>query len=295
MNKLRKNYIYALITVVLWATLATVVKLVLNDVPNFEALAVSSAFAFVFLLVLNIINGSIKEMKNYRLKDYLTTAGLGFIGLFMYSALYYYGIGELGSQDACILNYLWPMMIVLFACIILKEKLTVRKIIALILSFAGIVVLTLDSGARASGNRILGILACVAAAVCYGLFCVLNKNHNRSQSVMMMWFWFITAVCSLAAGLVFEEWKQVTGTAWLGLAWLGIIVNAVAYLLWAIALKGAKDSAKIANLAYLVPFLSIILSAVVLKEQITVNAVIAVALIVGGIILQSINIKAPGN
>ena len=58
------------------------------------------------LLILNIINGSIKEMKRYRLRDYLTMAGLGFLGLFLYSALYYYGIGVLGSQEACILNYL---------------------------------------------------------------------------------------------------------------------------------------------------------------------------------------------
>ena len=50
-------------------------------------------------------------------------AGLGFIGLFMYSALYYFGIEQLSSQEACILNYLWPIMIVLFACVILKEKL----------------------------------------------------------------------------------------------------------------------------------------------------------------------------
>ena len=288
---MRKNYVYALITVALWATLATAVKLVLKDIPNFEALAVSSAFAFVFLLVLNIINGSIKEMKYHRPKDHLITAGLGFLGLFMYSALYYYGIGELGSQEACILNYLWPMMIVLFACMILKEKLTVRKVIALILSFAGIVVLTLGNGCGASGNRLLGIIACVSAAVCYGLFSVLNKKRGLSQSVTMMWFWFVTAVCSLIAGLIFEEWKPITGAAWIGLGWLGIVVNAVAYLLWAIALKGAKDSAKIANLAYLVPFLSIVLSAVVLKEQITVNAVIAVVLIVGGISLQSISVK----
>lgn len=286
---MRKNYLYASVTVVLWATLATVVKLVLEDLPNFEALAVSSAFAFVFLLCLNCINGSLKQMKTFRPKDYLITAGLGFLGLFMYSALYYFGINTLGSQEACILNYLWPMMIVIFACIFLKEKLSLRKVIAMILSFAGIVVLTVGGGGSSSGSRLPGILACVAAAVCYGLFSVLNQKHRLSQSVTMMWFWFVTAVCSFAAGLVFEEFQPISGKAWFGLAWLGIVVNAVAYLLWAIALKASKDSAKIANLAYLVPFLSLILSAVVLKEPVTVGAVVALVLIVGGILLQSID------
>ena len=292
---MKKSYIYAGLTVLIWSTLATVVKLVLKDIPNFQALAISSAFAFVFLLILNIINGSIKEMKHYRIKDCLTMAGLGFLGLFMYSALYYYGIAELGSQEACILNYLWPMMIVIFACIILKERITVKKIIAMLMSFAGIVVLTLGSGGVSSGNRLFGIIACVTAAVCYGLFSVLNKKHSLNQNVTMMWIWFTTAVCSLVLSLIFENWQPIAGVQWLGIAWLGIVVNAVAYLLWAIALKGASDSAKIANLAYLVPFISIIISWLVLKEQITINAVFALLLIIGGILIQSISPKRDGN
>ena len=223
--------------------------------------------------------------------DYLTIAGLGFLGLFMYSALYYYGIAELGSQEACILNYLWPVMIVIFACIILKEKFTAKKIIAMLMSFAGIVVLTLGSGESASGNRLLGIIACVTAAICYGLFSVLNKKHSLNQNVTMMWIWFTTAVCSFVLSLFFEKWQPIIGVQWLGIAWLGIVVNAVAYLLWAIALKDASDSAKIANLAYLVPFISIIISWFVLKEQITINAVFALVLIIGGILLQSVSLK----
>ena len=61
---MKRSYIYAGLTVLIWLTLATVVKLVLKDIPNFQALAISSAFAFVFLLILNIINGSIKEMNS---------------------------------------------------------------------------------------------------------------------------------------------------------------------------------------------------------------------------------------
>ena len=276
----------------IWATLATVVKIILYDIPNFEALTISSVFAFVFLLIMNIINGSVKELKHYRLKDYLMMSGLGFLGLFLYSALYYYGISALSSQEACILNYLWPLMIVVFACILLKEKLTARKLIAMGMSFAGIVVLTVGTGgAASSGNRLWGIVACVTAAVCYGLFSVLNKKHSLNQNITMMWIWLTVSVCSLVFGLIFEKWQPIVGVQWLGLGWLGVVVNAVAYLLWAIALKNAEDSAKVANLAYLVPFLSIVLSSVVLKEQITVNMVIAVVLIVGGILLQSIRFR----
>ena len=288
---MKKSYIFASVTVLIWATQAPVANLLLTDIPSFETLAISSAFAFVFLLIVNIISGSIKLMKTYRFTDYLIMAGLGFVGLFMYSALYYFGINQLSSQEACILNYLWPIMIVLFASIVLKEKLTVRKIIAMLLSFTGIAVISLGNTDAGNGSRILGIAACVGAAVCYGLFSVLNKKRGYNQSVTMMIIWLTTAICSFVSGLFVESFKPIEELQWLGMIWLGVVINAVAYLLWAIALKGAKDSAKIANLAYLVPFLSIVISAVVLQEQITVNALLALLLIVGGILLQSINIK----
>lgn len=285
---MKKSYLYAMITVLIWSTMATVVKLVVADIPNFQALFLGSAFAFLFLLAMNIINGSVKLMKTYSVRDYLMMAGLGFLGLFLYSALYYHGITVLGSQEACILNYLWPIMIVLFACVLLKEPFTVRKIAALALSFAGIIVLTLGGGAGGTSERVVGIICCVSAAVCYGLFSVLNKMHDLDQNITMMVIWLTTAVCSLAAGFLTERFVPVVGMQWVGILWLGAVVNAVAYLLWALALKGAEDSARIANLAYLVPFLSIILSAVVLHERIRLTAAAALVLIIGGILLQSI-------
>ena len=116
---MKKNYIYAITAVLIWSTVASVIKTMAADIPNLEALSISSFFAFLFLLIVNIKNGMIREMRTYSARDYGIMGGLGFIGLFMYSALYYYGISVLSSQEACILNYLWPMMLVVFSCIIL--------------------------------------------------------------------------------------------------------------------------------------------------------------------------------
>ena len=84
-----------------------------------------------------------------------------------------------------------------------------------------------------------------------------------------------------------EGWKPITGTQWLGILWLGVVIDAVAYLLWALSLKDVGNTAKIANLAYLTPFLSLIISAVTFKNGIEPNEVIALVFIVGGILLQS--------
>jgi len=283
----KKNYIYAFFTVFIWATMATIVKLLLVNIPNLEALSISSIFAFLFLVVVNIKNGKIKEMRKYSAKDYFAMAGLGFLGLFMYSALYYYGLSQLTSQEACIVNYLWPIMLVIFSVVILKENITFAKCIAMCCSFFGIVILSTGSGNTVSGNATLGIISCIVAAACYGLFSVLNKKADYDQNIAMMVIWFVVAVCAAILGPVIEEWKPIVGMQWFGMIWLGVIIDAVAYLLWALALKGAENTAKIANLAYLTPFLSLVVSAVVLGERVHARAVIALVFIVGGILLQS--------
>ena len=285
---MKKNYIYAIATVMIWSTMATVVKMMLFDIPNLEALSISSIFAFLFLLLMNIKTGTIKEMKNYSLKDYGIMSGLGFIGLFVYSALYYYGLAQLSSQEACIVNYLWPIMLVVFSCIILKEKLTFMKAFAMLCSFIGIVILSTGSGSDGAGNAMLGIGSCIIAAACYGLFSVLNKRADYNQNIAMMIIWLVVAVCAMVLGLMTENWVPIQGTQWIGMLWLGVVIDAVAYLLWALALKGSENTAKIANLAYLTPFLSLVVSAVVLEEPIELRAFIALVFIIGGILLQSL-------
>jgi len=283
----RKNYLYAIITVLIWATNAPLAKVLLNGLPSLETLSVSSFLAFGFLLAVNLKKGGLKIFRHYRLRDYGIMAALGFIGLFVYTALYYCGLTQLTSQEACIVNYLWPIMLVIFSCMILKEKLTVMKIIAMLSSFLGIVILSLGGGETAAGNRPLGIFCCLAAAACYGLFSVLNKKADYDQNIAMMIIWLTTGVCSLILGLFTESWVVLDGMQWLGMLWMGIVISAVAYLLWAMALSGSENTASIANLAYLTPFLSIVISAVFLGEPLRLQAIAALIFIVGGIVLQS--------
>ena len=284
-----KKYIFAGSTVLIWSTLAAMVKVLLGDMPNLQMLAISSVFAFAFLLILNVSNGSVKIMKQYTAKDYIKMAGLGFLGLFLYSALYYYGIGQLTSQQACILNYLWPIMLVIFSCIILREKLTVMKAVAMVCSFIGIIILTVGMGGTSTGGNVTaGVASCIIAAACYGLFSVLNKKADYNQNIAMMIIWLTTAVCAGVLGLCTEQWVAVKGVQWLGLIWLGVVVDAVAYLMWALALNEAENTATIANLAYLTPFLSLIVSAIFIKERVDVTAVIALVFIIGGILMQSV-------
>jgi uncharacterized membrane protein len=92
---MKKQYLYAGISIFLWSTTATISKLLLASLDSMQILLVSSLFATIFLLIVNLINGNIKQLKEYKLKDYVQIAGIGILGTFLYNLFLYLGIAKL--------------------------------------------------------------------------------------------------------------------------------------------------------------------------------------------------------
>ena len=286
---MRKEYIYAIISVLLWSTTATVSKLLLGSLDSMQILLLSSLFSFLFLLIINCFNGSIKEIKKYKPKDYLIIFALGVIGIFLYDLFFYLGINAMQASQAFIINYLWPIMTVLFACIILKEKFTIRKIIAIIISFIGVIIVSSNGNLLSiEKSSLMGTIYCLLAALLYGLFSVLNKKQNYNKYTSMMLFYFNSTIISLIYVIATKRFFVPELSQTLGLLWIGIFTSAVAYTSWALALaKG--DTARISNIAYLTPFISLVWTGIVLKEKISFYSVLGLVIIVLGIFIQMKN------
>ena len=105
-----------------------------------QILFYSSFLATVALFLFNIAGHRLGALRQYRGRDFARLIPLGLLGLFVYNLLLYTGIDQMLAQDAFILNYLWPIMTVVFSCIVLKEKMRGRTVIALIISFVGVAV-----------------------------------------------------------------------------------------------------------------------------------------------------------
>ena len=163
---MKKQYLYAFGAIGFWATTATVSKLLLHSYTTMQILALTSAIAAVFLLAVNGLKGNLKQLRAYRMRDFLITSGVGLLGTFGYDALLYMGIDRLLASQAMIINYLWPMMAVVAGCILLKEKMTVRKVVAVVMSFVGVTIVTSNGSLQGfSGSNLEGTLCCVLAAV----------------------------------------------------------------------------------------------------------------------------------
>ena len=101
---MKKEFILAGITVILWSTLPAVSKLIISQLDAFSTTFYVSLIAALTLFVINLVRGGLKSYTKYSLKDYARITGLGFLGLGCYTMLYYAGISYLTSQIAAIIN-----------------------------------------------------------------------------------------------------------------------------------------------------------------------------------------------
>lgn len=282
---MKKSYFYAAISILFWSTIATVSKLLLKSLGSFEVLTISTAFAGLTLFVSSLLGGGYKKYKTLKLKDIIIMILIGLPGTFFYNAFYYLGTEKLLASQAFIINYLWPIMSVVFAVLLLKEKMTIRKGVAIFISFLGVITVAGDDLINFNADSLLGTGLCILAAVSYGAFCALNKKWHYDKQISLALSFLSTALISLIINLAMGSRFSFGLLETIGLAYNGIFVLAIATTTWALALD-LGDTAKISNLAYITPFASLIWTSVILNESISVWSVAGLVIIVLGIIIQ---------
>ena len=282
---MKKVYLYVATAIFCWSTIATVSKLMLGGINCLQLLWMNSFAAALALLTVSFVNGKVKLLKKYKLKDYAVTILIGFPGTFFYYVFYYAGTDLMLASQAFIVNYLWPIMSVVFACLILKEKMTPRKIIAILVSFFGVAVVTGGDLLQMNSNTAIGVLMCTLGAVSYGLFTTLNQKMNYDKSLTVMVSYMGTFLVTTIINCVNDDLFVPSLVQIPGLLWNGVFTMAVADTAWIMALQKG-DTAKISNFAYITPFLSMVWTALVLKEAITLKAVVGLTVMIAGIFIQ---------
>lgn len=212
---------------------------------------------------------------------------MGFIGVFVYYLFLYIAISYLKAQEAFVINYLWPVMIIIFAIPILGEKFTYKKLLAVIFSFFGVVIIATQGNLQQLHfEKPIGVIFAIIAAMSYGLFSVLGKKQNYDKTTSMFFYYLFTFIYTLIAILLFSFIPKIENLQILGLMWTGIFTSGGAFLLWFLALKYG-DTAKIANIAFLTPFFSLVYIYFLLHETILISSLIGLLFIFIGIFMQN--------
>lgn len=289
---MKKAYLFAGLAILFWSTVATTCKFLLGDLNSMQLLWMNALIAGVFLLIANICNGNLKKLQGYTVKDYLLMAAIGTPGTFFYYVFYYAGTDLMPASQAFIINYLWPIMSVVFACIILKERLTVKKVFAILVSFIGVTVVIGDALKALDQKTLMGAGFCVLGAVSYGVFTALSQKMQYDKMMTQMVSYFVTFCVTTAINLCSNALFLPRIDQMAGFLWNGIFTVALANIIWVMALEKG-GTAKISNLAYITPFLSSLWTWVFLNDPLTANSFIGLAIIMLGILIQLLDKKKP--
>jgi drug/metabolite transporter (DMT)-like permease len=289
-----RAYLFAAVPIILWASTPLLVTELTTQLPVLQINWLATAFSILFLSITLSARRGWEKLRSYSRADLKTMLLLGATGLFPYTALYYLAFAlapaEAGSSN--IINYLWPIWVVVLAVPILKEKLDWKKVLGIMLSFAGVyIVVTGGRWLHLRRDHLCAYLCAGAGAFFWGLFSVQNKRF-RFDALTAMWTYNLGAFpCFAVVALIASPLVWPTPRSWLLLLLLGGIVNGFSYLFWIMALH-IGDTAKIANLVYITPFLALVYLSIFQKRPIAPVQLLALILVISGPIIQSVHLHS---
>ncbi|HVI50734.1 MAG TPA: EamA family transporter [Candidatus Sulfotelmatobacter sp.] len=263
---------------VLWSTLAVMTAWT-GKVPPFQLVAMSFAIGSVIA----VINWTIRGQAILpRLKQPAGAWALGVAGLFGYHFFYFLALRLAPPLEANLLNYLWPLLIVLFSALLPGEKLLPRHIAGTLAGMGGAVLLITKSGGASFDSRYaLGYGSAALCGVIWGAYSVLNRRYKDVPSDAVGGFCAATAVLALLCHLAFEQTVWPEGWQWLAVLVLGTGPVGVAFFVWDHGCKHGNIRA-LGAMAYGVPLLSNGLLIAFGQGELTWRVIGAALLIIGG-------------
>lgn len=264
--------VYALGAIALWASLATL-GVTLRHVPPF------------LLTGLALVIGSVPAWplaRQWRVPP--RTLALGIYGLFGYHFLLFIALRLAPPVEANLVNYLWPLLIVVLAPVILPGlRLKPAHVLAALAGFAGAAIAILGGGG-ASGAWSWGYLPALGSAVMWATYSLWTRRVASFPTAAIGLFGLVSGLLALACHAALEPATTLSARDWLLVAVMGLGPLGAAFFLWDKALKGG-DARHIGILSYITPLASTTLLVLATGRGFSASIAAAAALIIGAAVL----------
>jgi drug/metabolite transporter (DMT)-like permease len=287
MNNEQKATTFALLTVVFWATVATAFKIGLRELQPSQLIfvaAITSTLVFFVLLIFTRKTGLLLKVSP---KNLLLSALLGFLNPFVYYLVLFKTYSLLPAQVAQPINMVWPIVLVLLSVPMLKQKLGWKSLVALLISFCGVFLIsTQGSFTNLSKSNPVGIALGLFSALIWSFYWIFNVK-NREDELVKLFLNFLFGTIYLIVYLpLFSGFDfKISTSFWAGI-YIGVFEVGISFFFWMKALQLTRNNARIANLIYISPFLSLIFIHFILGEKIFITTIFGILLIISGILFQ---------
>ncbi len=292
MHRQTKAYLFTFLVIAFWSSAASAFKIALRHVPAHSLLACSVGVSTFALLVILILQRKLAALGRTPAPVIGKAVLLGVLNPFLYYIVLFKAYSLLPGQIAMSLNYGWPLVLTLLSAPILGQTLSRSQLAAVAVSFFGAIMISTKGQFTHFGDvNPFGLVLAGGSTLIWASFWLFNARDGLDPVIKLFVGSCSGLVCALLAGFFFGPVVLPPATAWPALIYIGLFEMGITFVLWLSALQLSSTAARVSNLVYITPFLSLIVLRLVIGEQIHAATWIGLALIVGSIVFQQWHAK----
>ncbi len=292
MNSSKKAYLFAGLAVLFWSTVATSFKLALREYDFIQLIFYASAVTVILLFLVLLFQRKTHLILKQTRRQWSYSLLMGAFNPLLYYLVLFKAYSLLPAQVAQPLNMIWPITLALLSVPLLGQKISWLSIVALFISFIGVFFISSQGGFDGFRNtNPMGVFLAVGSSVLWSLYWIFNVRDKRDEVVKLFLNFAIGLIMLFPVVAIFSSFKMSWGSGFLAVIYSGVFEVGITYVLWLKAMNLTTSNAKIGNLVFFAPFLSLVFIHFILKENIFVTTFIGLIFIVSGVLVQQFDRK----
>jgi len=287
MTNQNKAYLFAGTAVLMWSTVGSAFKLTLDHLSPVQMLLYASFVSIIVLFIILLIQKKLPLLHASKKADLFYSALNGLLNPFLFYVVLFYSYDMMLTQEAMVINFTWPLPLTLLSILILKQKISWKSVLAIAISFFGIVIIaTRGDFHTLRFENPAGVSLALASTLIWSFFWIFNMRDRRDEVVKLFLNFFFGFFYILMATLAFDKVIIPSWPAIAGITYIGTFEMGVAYVFWLKGLQLSSTTAKVSNLLFIAPFISLVLINLIVGEQLLWSTLAGLVFIIVGIVLQ---------
>lgn len=268
--------------VIMWSLLALLTA-ISGNTPPFLLSAITFAIGTAVGLAMRIV---VPPVAHPPIPPIVWLIGIG--GLFGYHFLYFTALKNAPVIEASLINYLWPLLIVVCSALLPGEKLRWNHVAGTFLGLAGaFLIVTRGGNFSLDPQYAYGYLTAALSAITWAGYSLLSRRFPTVPTSVVTWFCAATAVLSFLCHLLMEETVLPSGTTqWLAVIALGLMPVGASFYAWDHGVKHGNIQV-LGAASYAAPLLSTLVLIAAGAATASLNIVVACLLITAGAVLAA--------
>jgi len=278
--------------VLLWSTVATAFKLTLDYYTPLQMLLIACLASVGVLAVLLAGQGQLRAAFRLPARQYVQSLGLGLINPCIYYLLLFGAFDRLPAQEAQPINYTWALVLAYLSVPFLGHRLKGTDILAGLVCYSGVVVIaTRGNLADLAFSDPLGVTLAIGSTLVWASYWILATRDRRDPLTGL----FLNFLFGLPFIVALTWWQDglppLASGGFIGSLYVGLFEMGLAFVLWSRAMKLATNTARVSNLIFISPFLSLVFIYFIVGEVILASTWAGLVLIVAGLWFQQLGAR----